>query len=709
MVSVPQRLLAPVSLGLLGLCLGATGPARAGPESVRLEAAELVPAPSDAWAGADPALQGWLEVRALREALAAPGRAPAGLAARIQALPAGHPAKVGLVVAWVERHLASPPAPATLEEGLSLVGDALGTEPELEAEPPLRVAYARLLEAAGRGPEARHQRLTLLRRGPASAEGLAATAADPTLPSALEPAAQVDRLAALVAANHSALAIPEALRLRASLEPGGEVACRLSLILGKAHRLERNYREAIDELEAYGERCPQRADQVLEAEWLRASAASIALRDPAIPLYQRLIERHPDDPRIDDALFFIADLHLLAGRDDEAARVLETILAEHPQGNFALKAAWRLARRWLRVGRPGKAMVALKRYEKLAARRASGFDLRRARYFQALTLLSRGGSKGRAAALRLLRQVIDEGPLTFHGSFARALLREHAPAEAAARDRRLLATPRPPGTFPPQTVSRDFLEGEAVRVGRRLLALGLEAEAREVLGEIPRRGLKGPEVLVLAGLLARAGGVREAQLLLRATRAGRAALGKRPTRRNLWVWQTAYPRAYRSLIEAACAPVAVPPDLVQAIIREESALDPGARSWAGAVGLAQLMPTTAGDTGRRMGLPEPVTAERLLDPELNLRVSCRYLSDLRSQVGEALPLMVAAYNGGGRSVQGWQEERGELPLVLFLETMGYAETRRYTRRVLETLAAYRFLYGADGERLFLPDAPARSE
>ena len=118
---------------------------------------------------------------------------------------------------------------------------------------------------------------------------------------------------------------------------------------------------------------------------------------------------------------------------------------------------------------------------------------------------------------------------------------------------------------------------------------------------------------------------------------------------------------YGELIFDAARRHEVSPRLVAAMVRAESAFDPGAVSRRGAVGLLQLMPATA----RRFGL----TSGERYRPELNLEAGVRYLRWLVDRFDGELALVLAGYNAGEASV----ERYGGVP--------PFRETREYIRRI----------------------------
>jgi soluble lytic murein transglycosylase len=163
------------------------------------------------------------------------------------------------------------------------------------------------------------------------------------------------------------------------------------------------------------------------------------------------------------------------------------------------------------------------------------------------------------------------------------------------------------------------------------------------------------------------------------------------TARNRKVWEALYPLRFRKLVEKSAARAKVDPDLLQALMREESRFNRHARSSTGAIGLAQLMPKTAREVARKLKLG-PVTEGALADPALNIRLGGAYLGSLLSELG-SVAHAVAAYNAGTQRVREWASARSDLDLDAWTEEIPFAETRTYVMRVLGSYGAYRLVYG----------------
>jgi soluble lytic murein transglycosylase len=140
-------------------------------------------------------------------------------------------------------------------------------------------------------------------------------------------------------------------------------------------------------------------------------------------------------------------------------------------------------------------------------------------------------------------------------------------------------------------------------------------------------------------------------------------------------------------------------------MREESALDPRALSWAGALGLTQLMPATAKQVAQRLGI-RGVNPRQLLDPDLNIRLGASYLGQLLKRFKGNRALALGGYNAGALAVDRWGHE--EKPLDEFVEEIPISETRGYVKRVLRTFNTYQLLYGRTRPVTSIEILPVRS-
>ncbi len=151
--------------------------------------------------------------------------------------------------------------------------------------------------------------------------------------------------------------------------------------------------------------------------------------------------------------------------------------------------------------------------------------------------------------------------------------------------------------------------------------------------------------------------------------------------------ETLYPLGYRDIISAVREKEHLPVPVFTALIREESHFSSTIVSSAGAVGLSQLMPSTAEDIALRMGLKKADTTL----PYINAALGGWYLGNLLGRTDTVLDALFA-YNGGLTRVRRWKKTYRELPEDLFLEVLPYRETSLYGRKVLVSAVVYGYLY-----------------
>jgi len=136
-------------------------------------------------------------------------------------------------------------------------------------------------------------------------------------------------------------------------------------------------------------------------------------------------------------------------------------------------------------------------------------------------------------------------------------------------------------------------------------------------------------------------------------------------------------KKFEHLLHAAASEFGLQPALLKAIMAAESGFNPAAVSPKGAIGLMQVMPATAERYGVQAAAKKSV-AQRLADPQTNIRVSARYLRDLTRLFPGQPELVIASYNAGEGAVQKY---RNTIP--------PYPETRNYVKLVAQFYQFYR--------------------
>ncbi len=145
---------------------------------------------------------------------------------------------------------------------------------------------------------------------------------------------------------------------------------------------------------------------------------------------------------------------------------------------------------------------------------------------------------------------------------------------------------------------------------------------------------------------------------------------------------------------------------VYAVARQESRFQINAVSSAGARGLMQLMPGTARDTAKKLGVAYS-PAQLTSDPIYNARLGTHYLDAQLETFGGSLILAAAAYNAGPGNANKWIAAFGDpraagVDPVVWVEQIPFQETRKYVQRVFGNYMVYRARLG--GAAISVSDA-----
>ena len=222
------------------------------------------------------------------------------------------------------------------------------------------------------------------------------------------------------------------------------------------------------------------------------------------------------------------------------------------------------------------------------------------------------------------------------------------------------------------------------RRGLELLHAGLREEAEDQFADLIKDMAGRPWLLYR---LARAlDGEGQASA---AARAAARLVGERADAPRELL-RLAYPDEYLDLATDGAEANGFPPLLLLALVRQESFFDPNAESSAGALGLTQVIPSTADEIAGQIDEPDFTYAD-LFRPTVSLRFGSHYLGAQLELFEGDVSAALAAYNGGPGNSLRWTESAGADPEV-FLEVIGFSETRAYVELVLEHYAHYRYAY-----------------
>ncbi len=467
---------------------------------------------------------------------------------------------------------------------------------------------------------------------------------------------------------------PEAERLyRKLLEqtPKGIFRARVLSALANLYRLQRKREEAIPILSDIVQRFPESAEapaalnQLAMIYWNRDDDLK------ALEHFKLLKDKYPKSSFVDFAELASARIYESLGKSDDALAAYQTLAKKTSDSQLREDAAWRAA--WIYYLRKDdkNANAAFKRL-------ASGKDAARWRtaalYWQARTAARMEQSE---EAKQLFLTIMRDPEESYYKSLAAGWL---ARMSVAVEEKK---TPEPTVstiTSPTLSAPQSFHFSRA----QELSELALNSLAAGELDEVRNLGAEDLSLkLLLMREFARNGAYARSAALANQIQFPRSTEELARYRFPLAYWDTVQKLAKENNID---------PYLVVALIRQESLFEPRAVSSATALGLMQLLHSTATRTAARLKLSSP-PRDALFEPELNLTLGIHHLKELLQRYSNNLVKAIAAYNAGENAVSKWETQLAAADDDEFVERIPYSETQLYVKLVLRNLRIYRNIYG----------------
>jgi soluble lytic murein transglycosylase len=414
---------------------------------------------------------------------------------------------------------------------------------------------------------------------------------------------------------------------------------------------------------------------------LGKEAAFLAARDRALQLY-------PESPFTEKLLYSVATYFEVDNRAAQAREAYQALAAAFPKGEYAERALWKA----------GMFFYVEKQY--LEALNA---------FWRCLLANSKPGAAGAPVywMARCFEKLGDNDKASYlYGRIQ--ILANHSYYGQRARDAAGAVQSNGPSN-PLHPAAFDFNKTlqlmESIRPGTAAFPQASVAALRmiERARQLAAAGLLDLSLSELAGGYAE-GAAREMALSYASSRIYQAKnnfLGAITTLRRAFpeyidlppeslpeeIWSILFPLRYLTIVTRHAAWHDIDPDLVLALIRQESAFQESARSKADARGLMQILPATGRMLARQAGMQSYATG-KLYTAETNVALGTRHLSALLRRYGGKVELALAAYNAGESRVDRWLQEFGDVDLPEFVERIPFSETRSYIKTVLSCRAHY---------------------
>ncbi|MGQ0503864.1 MAG: transglycosylase SLT domain-containing protein, partial [Myxococcaceae bacterium] len=458
--------------------------------------------------------------------------------------------------------------------------------------------------------------------------------------------------------------------------PKNDLGCRAHFVYGKALRKERQHAKAIEYLTPVVAQCKSDALRP-RAMYVLGYSQSVVDEARGVLTYEQLAADYPEHPFADDALFLAAELRLELGDEDAALSRYQKVASHHWTGDYAAEARFKTFWIYWRRNQHNEGINSLDEILALTGVAVTDEQVQRAQYWRARALAAMGNKAGAVSALAELILSARQG---YYVLLARTRLTEldRAKSDEVERKRQFAASA---SIWPLKigALAADSHFGSGIE----LIRLGMNGAAAELLA-VPREDHSADANLALFQILYASGFDQPARVIASAGLVDSAIAERRS------LLEVNYPPRFRPLVEKHGRDAKVDPDLLQALIREESRFNRMARSSTGAIGLTQLMPATAKSVARMLKIRR-FHQSSLFDPMQNIRIGSAYLGQLLSRWEGNKAFAVASYNAGPSAVRRWITASPDSAMDEWVEEIPVSETRKYVKRVLGSYDAYNLL------------------
>lgn len=163
---------------------------------------------------------------------------------------------------------------------------------------------------------------------------------------------------------------------------------------------------------------------------------------------------------------------------------------------------------------------------------------------------------------------------------------------------------------------------------------------------------------------------------------------------TIWVLKTfVYPLTHFSIVKEAASENSLDPYLILAIIKTESGFNENAKSNKDAKGLMQMLDSTANEVNDNINIVDSVD-DNIYDADVNIKLGCKYFSNLVKRYDGNYYLAICAYNAGMGNVDKWLEN-GYIDKNLDEYknvNLPFEETSKYLEKVISSYKIYVKLY-----------------
>ena len=398
--------------------------------------------------------------------------------------------------------------------------------------------------------------------------------------------------------------------------------------------------------------------------------------------FREFVRLYPNLTGAAEALWQAGMAYERRGRHRDARVMFLALAKTYPKSSYADQAAWRAG---FALYKTRQYTVAAKTFLRLARQTPEAY-LRDQGYYWAGKCYQKLGKKEES---EFWIQRASEGfPTSYYSARARAVL----------GSTKNVYPETPQGE--PLAIGQSYEPSDYVYKGDTLASIGFYRDAEREYDRawrVHRRNL-----FALDDLLQRYERVRAMHKALQVSRQIVTLERQQGVPMTLASFRRLYPTYYWGEINQAAEEMDLDPNLMIAIMRQESAFNKEAVSRVGARGLMQVMPSTGKDMARLVEI-EDFSAEDLNDPHTSILLGGKHLSDhmksFRKDEGRQLGLALSAYNAGLTAARRWSRRLTRRDVDEFVESIPYKETRNYVKLVYRNYQVYSYLQSDDVHQL----------
>ncbi len=480
-----------------------------------------------------------------------------------------------------------------------------------------------------------------------------------------------------------------------ALAPKDDITiCKARIGKAKAFYGRRRYKNALEHIRKASKVCP--ATMAWEIDWLKAKTFfKRGMSEDAETLLRRLIKTAPANRDVAQLYVLLARIAFKMDKPKQAYEYAKELF-EKTNGKKGGEELWLACWSEYKNGNledAAKKMQALLKKEDGIARQRAAYWLGR--------IAQRQGRKKEASAF--FEAALERYPLSFYGLLSARRLeqidkKEYPESKTLQRKRPIPFKRWRPPRKEFETERNKAFGNQHIQRAAMLLGSGVLDEFAAEEFDIGLSQESSNDAMLkwaIAYMYMHTGrpdkGVWIARRLLYDTH-----FASLPNEDTYKYWLLAFPQLFYDQIVAAVKKYGrarhMSPELILALIREESSFNPRAGSYANAIGLTQIIKSTAKGIAKRMKRRQFEFTD-LFTPQVAIEMGTYHLNSLLRRFKGRLPYAIASYNAGGTRIAKWKKQFSHMEADEFIESMPIAQPRRYTKRLLRSYAIYRFLYG----------------